>query len=151
MAVATAADVSARIGRPLTANETIQVNALLEDTEAEIVRLGFKKIADPAWKPLIVKVECAVVRRAARLPDAVQNVIPGDENTGFADQVRVQGAIYLRREERRSLGLPLVGSGRITPSVPNETRTLDEWLENTGWGDGSCVDSDWVFDNSWPY
>lgn len=147
MAVATAANVAARIGRPLTPNETTRVEALLEDAEAEIVRLGFKKLADPNWKPLIVKVECAVVKRAARLPDAVQNLIPGDENTGYADGPRVDGQVYLRREERRSLGLPLVGSGRITPSVPNETVTLDQWLENTGWNNVDCDD---VYDG-WAY
>lgn len=131
MAVATAANVAARIGRPLTPNETTQIEAYLEDAEAEILRLGFKKIADPAWAPLIVKVECAVAKRAARLPDAFQNVIPGDEGAGYSDQARVQGAVYLRREERRSLGLPLTGAAPITPA-PEPTPAPESW----DWGDG---------------
>lgn len=131
MAVATAANVAARIGRPLTPNETTQIEAYLEDAEAEILRLGFKKIADPNWKPLVVKVECAVAKRAARLPDAVQNVIPGDEGTGYSDQPRVQGAVYLRREERRSLGLPLTGGVSITPAP-----AVEPLPETWDWGDG---------------
>lgn len=147
MAVATTADVAARIGRPLTSREETQVAAFLEDAEAEIIRLGFKKIADPNWKPLIVKVECAVVRRAARLPDSNQNLVPSEESIGFADQARVQGAVYLRREERRSLGLPLTGAARITPQAPAETRDPRfDW--GPGWdeeeGDGYWYDG-------WPY
>lgn len=137
MAVATAENVAARIGRPLTPNETIQVEALLEDAEAEIIRLGAgDKVSDPNWKALIVKVECAVVKRAARLPDAIQNVIPGDENVGYSDQARVQGAVYLRREERRSLGLPLTGAARVTPEPPNPAPDLERWDWGPGWHEG---------------
>ncbi len=148
MAVATAADVSKRIGRPLTSNETLQIEGYLEDAEAEIVRLGFKKLADPAWKPLIVKVECAVAKRAARLPDSFQNLVPGDESTGYSDQPRVQGAVYLRREDRRSLGLPLTGSARVTPQSASEDLARDpRWDWGPGWDDGT--DDYWY--PGWPY
>jgi hypothetical protein len=110
--------------------------AFLEDAEAEIKRLGFKKLADPNWAPLIKKVECAVARRAARLPDAIGSLPPGDEQTGYANSSppSTAGAVYLRREERRSLGLPLTGSARTTPVAPSETN--DGPLRFTDWGDG---------------
>ena len=137
MAVATTTDVANRIGRPLTPKETTQVAAFLEDAEAEITRLGGgAKLADLNWKPLVVKVECAVAKRAARLPDAVQNLIPGDESAGYADQGRVQGAVYLRREERRSLGLPLTGAARVTPDVPVPTPSFQTWDWGPGWEPG---------------
>jgi len=139
MAVATTTDVANRIGRPLTAKETIQVAAFLEDAEAEITRLGGgAKIADANWAPLIIKVECSVVKRAARLPDAVQNLIPGDESAGYANQNRVQGDVYLRREERRSLGLPLTGAARITPEPVEVLPNVDTWDWGPGWEPGLC-------------
>lgn len=147
MAVATTTDVANRLGRPLTAKESAQVAAFLEDAEAEIKRLGFKNLADPNWKPLIVKVECAVVKRAARLPDAITQVIPGDESVGFANQPQVSGAVYLRREERRSLGLPLTGAARITPVTPTEVQTTETWDWGPGW-DGDCEDFSF---QDWPY
>ena len=149
MAVATAADVSKRVGRPLTPNEILQVEGYLEDAEAEIVRLGAgAKVADPNWKPLIVKVECSVVKRAARLPDAVQSVIPGDEGTGYSDLPRVQGAVYLRREERRSLGLPLTGAARINPITASEEAGLDPRWD---WGPGWDAEGDDYWYPEWPY
>jgi len=139
MAVATSTDVADRIGRPLTPKEIIQVDAFLEDAEAEIIRLGGgAKIADANWKALVVKVECSVVKRAARLPDAVQNLIPGDESAGYANQNRVQGDVYLRREERRSLGLPLTGGTRITPEPVPILPTVDTWDWGPGWDPGLC-------------
>lgn len=150
MAVATPADVAARIGRPLTTRETTQVTALLEDTEAEIVRLGAgAKVADPNWAPLVRKVECAVVRRAARLPDAANSIVPGDEQVGYANANPSSGAgaVYLRREERRSLGLPLTGAARITPQAPTETTSPDRFDWGLGWTD-TCDDY-WY--EGWPY
>lgn len=142
MTVATPTDVANRIGRPLTPNETIQVTALLEDTEAEIVRLGAgAKVADSDWAPLVRKVECAVVRRAARLPDALGSIVPADEQAGYANSnpSSTAGAVYLRREERRSLGLPLTGAARVTPQALTETPRDDRFDWGPGW-DGGCED-----------
>lgn len=147
MAVATPTDVSNRLGRPLTPKELGQVTAYLEDAEAEIKRLGFKNLANPDWKPLIVKVECAVVKRAARLVDALNQVIPGDEQTSFANIPQVTGAVYLRREERRSLGLPLTGSARTTPVSPTEVQTREAWDWGPGWN-GDCDEFEF---QEWPY
>lgn len=147
MAVATPADVANRLGRPLTAKEQTQVTEYLEDAEAEIVRLGFKNIADPDWAPLIKKVECAVVKRAARLGDAITQVIPGDEGIGYANQPQSSGNVYLRREERRSLGLPLTGAARITPQAPTEIPGRETW----DWGPGWNNDCDDDFGYGWPY
>lgn len=151
MTVATATDVANRIGRPLTPKETVQVTALLQDTEAEIIRLGAgAKVADPNWAPLVRKVECAVVRRAARIPDALQSSVPGDEATGFPSQTTAQGAIYLRREERRSLGLPLTGAARITPDPVGLTAVPAGWDWGPGWGDCDFWDGDYWYEG-WPY
>lgn len=144
MAVATPADVAARLGRPLTANELTQVTAYLEDAEAEIVRLGGgAKVADPNWKPLVVKVECAVVKRAARLPDALQNLIPGDENTAYANIPVVSGSVYLRREERRSLGLRLTGAAQVTPTPENILPNVDRFDWGYGWDEWGCHWDEW--------
>jgi len=115
MTVAVAADVAARIGRPLTTFETARVTAFLEDCEVEIMRLGPTRLTDPAWIPAVKSVECSVVIRAARLPDSLGTVVPAIENAGFASAPAVQGAIYLRREERRRLGLPLSGAVNMSP------------------------------------
>lgn len=147
MTVATAADVAARIGRPLTTYETTRVTAYLEDVEAEIIRLGAgAKVADPLWAPLVRKVECAVVIRAARIPDALTSVVPEQEGTGFASQPTTQGAVYLRREDRRSLGLPLTGSVQLAPT-PEPTTDANgiDWGE--GWG---CYDDEFDY-YDWPY
>lgn len=152
MTVATATDVANRIGRPLTPKETLQVTSLLEDTEAEIARLGAgAKLADPNWAPLIKKVSCAVVRRAARLPDDLRSIVPGDEQTGYANSTPpvTAGSVYLRREERRSLGLPLTGAARVTPQAPRED--FDGPLRFTDWGDGWDTDCDDYQFVDWPY
>lgn len=150
MTVATTADVAARIGRPLTVQETAQVAALLVDAEVEIKRLAgligreATWIADTDWKDSIVSVECSVVRRAARLPDALTSVVPGDEGTGFASLPPAQGAIYLRRNERRTLGLPLTGVASITPVPETSSATLERFDWGDGWGE-PCTE-DWGFE-----
>lgn len=123
MTVATAADVSARVGRPLTEFETARVTAFLQDLEAKLNRLKPALLTDPDWIPAVRAVECSVVIRAARLPDSLAAVVPVIEGAGFASAPAVQGALYLRREEKRDLGLPLIGPVSIgpepkSPSVP---------------------------------
>lgn len=150
MTVAVASDVSARIGRPLTAQETAQVTALLEDTEVEIKRLAgligreATWISDPEWIPAIKSVECSVVRRAARLPDSLTSVVPGDEGAGFASLPPAQGAVYLRRSERRTLGLPLTASVAGAPSGVTQKTSLDRFDWGPGWGE-PCTD-EWGYD-----
>ena len=122
MTVASVADVQARVGRPLTDYETTRVTAFLEDAEVEIARYKPSLLTDPAWIPAVKSVECSVVIRAARLPDSLSTVVPAIEGTGFASQPTVQGAIYLRRSERRTLGLKLTGAVTVSPvpAIPEE-------------------------------
>lgn len=115
MTVATATDVQNRIGRPLTTLERGRVEALLVDTEVEIKRLAPDRLTDPAWRDAVVSVECSVVIRAARLPDALTQVIPDAEAAGFQSTRLTQGSVYLRRSERRTLGLPNTASIRMAP------------------------------------
>jgi len=113
--IATPADVAARVGRPLTAFETTRVQAFLDDVEVEIQRLAADRLTDPQWVAAVKSVECSVVIRAARLPDSLSTVVPATEGAGFASAPAVQGAVYLRREERRRLGLPLTGAVSMAP------------------------------------
>lgn len=115
MTVATASDVEDRVGRPLTPTETARVTALLRDAEVEIRRIGPDRLTDPDWEDAVVSVECAMVIRAARLPDALTSVVPALEGTGYESQPQTQGAVYIRRSERRTLGLPLTGSVQMNP------------------------------------
>lgn len=149
MTVATFADVAARIGRSLTAQEQAQVTALLVDTEVEIKRLAgligreAAWISAPEWEDAIVSVECSVVRRAARIPDALTSVVPGTEGVGFASLPPAQGAVYLRRNERRTLGLPLTGAAVMTPSPLVSQTSLDRFDWGEGWGE-SCAFDDYA-------
>ena len=115
MTVATASDVEDRVGRPLTPSETVRVTALLRDAEVEIRRLGPDRLTDPDWEDAVISVECAMVIRAARLPDALGSVVPATEGVGYESQPLTQGAVYIRRSERRTLGLPLTGSVQVNP------------------------------------
>lgn len=130
MAVATASDVQARVGRPLNPQETSRVNAYLADAEAEIFRVAPDRLTDPDWKPAVVAVECAMVIRAARLPDALDSVVPDIENASFQSRPLTQGAVYIRRDERRRLGLPLIGAGDISPDIQNQV-----YGHEPGWPD----------------
>lgn len=116
MAVATPDDVAERIGRPLNPDEELQVSALLEDAEAEIRRWrGGAKIADPTWRPQILKVECSMILRAARIPNQVTEIVPSQELVSYDFSQVSRGEILLRRSDRRSLGMRLNGSVNLYP------------------------------------
>ena len=72
MAYANADDVAARLGRPLTAEETTQVGTLLDDAEIEIkARIPdlADRAEDPAYLLKAVRVEASAVARLMRNPD----------------------------------------------------------------------------------
>jgi hypothetical protein len=136
--VATASDVEDRVGRPLTVMETNRVTALLIDAEVEIKRLGPDRLTDPDWEDAVISVECAMVIRAARLPDSLTSVVPNTEGVGYESQPLTQGAVYLRRSERRTLGLPLTGSVQMTPTPCTPLDHEPGWPDVAwpyGWGD----------------
>lgn len=131
MTIATSADVSKRIGRPLTTLERGRVEALLEDVEVEINRIAPDRLTDPAWKPAVISVECSVVIRAARLPDALNNVVPEPEAAGYQSLPWTQGMIQIRRSERRTLGL---SNTSAVPGAPAPKHTAwDEFVCDPIW------------------
>jgi hypothetical protein len=133
MTVATTSDVAARIGRPLVTQEIAKVTALLQDAEVEIRRVSPDRITDPSWKDAVVSVECSMVIRAARLPDALNSVVPALEGVGYESAPLTQGAVYLRRSERRTLGLPNVGSVATTPDPCTVLGHEEGWPSMDGW------------------
>lgn len=137
MTVATYSDVAARIGRNLTTFERGRVEAYLQDAEVEIGRTAPDRLTDPLWRNAVVSVECSVVIRAARLMDSLTQVVPEIEGAGFASTPATQGAVYLRRSERRTLGLKNTAAvqGAPDPVIPPTTDTpwLWAWEDDGGW------------------
>lgn len=132
MTVADWTDVESRVGRPLLPHERKRVEAFLEDAEAEIQRLGPHCLTDPLYHKNVVSVECSSVIRAARLPDSLESVVPQVEGVDYGSVPLTQGAVYLRRDERRKLGLPLSGSVQLYPtpdSIRSTTRFPDDITE----------------------
>ena len=120
MTVASVADIAARVSRPLTPGENSQAEAFLVDAEAAIRSWGGgDRLTDPDWSEDIISVTCAAVIRAMRLPTQLTSVVPDLEGAGFSSVPQTQGAVYLRRDERRTLGLRLTGSVNLTPRSPS--------------------------------
>lgn len=131
MTIATADDVSERLGRALNPEELVAVEALLEDAEVEIRRSGAgAKLTDPTWRAHVISVECDMVLRAARLSANVSVAIPATEsieNNGTLTS-RYQ-SVFLTRGNRRTLGLKLNGVVSLTPAP--EPPPEDGW--GCGW------------------
>lgn len=146
MTVASADDVQARLGRPLTPLERTRVTAFLEDIEVEIRRYAPDRLTDAAWIPAVKSVSCAAVLRAARLPDGLTSIVPADEGAGFSSAPNTQGAVYLRRSERRTLGLPLTGSADMSPSAADTnagTNVEQLWAEGWSFSGSAYGDECW--------
>lgn len=115
MTVATTDDIEERIGRPLNPDELAQANAYLRDIEVEIRRYNPDILTEPEWKDAVVSVSCAAVIRAGRFTTTIDQLVPANEGLGYNSVPQTSGALYLRRSERRTLGLPLTGSVAVTP------------------------------------
>jgi len=131
VAVASATDVSDRLGRPLTSFETSRVNALLDDIEVEIQRVAPDRLTNPAWKNAVVSVECSVAIRVSRIGNSVSAEVPQTESVGFPNNPTYQ-KIELYRSDRRTLGLPLVESVRTNAQCPPVTEA-DVGAWDCGW------------------
>lgn len=107
-------DVKARLGREFLPMEEAKVSALLDDAEVELRRIG-ARVDDPDYLGRIRSVACAMVLRAARLPDALVSEIPNQEQTGFPASAQYQGVVYVRRSELRTLGIPTIRAVRTSP------------------------------------
>lgn len=115
MAVATASDVAARLGRPLDTEETAKATAYLADVEAEIIRLIPGILMMPGRHNALIAVEVAVTLRAARFSESINLVIPSDGSIGYNTDTSGNGYIGIRRSEWRQLGVKQAGK---TPTMP---------------------------------
>jgi hypothetical protein len=116
MTVATVSDVTARLGRTPTPGEATKIQAYLTDAESLIRQKAPSRLTDAVWNDAVISVECAMVLRACRLPDALVAEIPSDETAGFPTNTQAQGVVYMRKSEMRALGIPVITTARITPS-----------------------------------
>lgn len=126
MPYAQASDVAARLGRPITdADETIQVEAWLEDVEAAIVR-GFRRaglvlseqvaLGDPTEVDLI-SVESKRVAAKVRNPDAketsVTRSVDDAQVTTRREKVNVEDELDLTDSDWQIL-LPAMAGGAFS-------------------------------------
>ncbi|WP_277670798.1 Gp19/Gp15/Gp42 family protein [Saccharomonospora viridis] len=130
MAVATLDDVKARIGRPLTPTEATQVQAWLDDIEAEIrhrITDFDERIADDAYRSMVVRVESAAVIRVLRNPDGklTERI---DDYSWTRDSSTASGQLGLLPEEWALLS-PTVSTGAWTVRPAGATSALapDPW------------------------
>ena len=104
---ATAADVQARLGRPLTADETTQVDTLLADTEilikARISDLA-EKAEDADYLAVVKMVEASAVARLLRNPDGYTSETDGDYTYQINYRVAT-GALEISDKEWALLGV----------------------------------------------
>ncbi|ATY11570.1 hypothetical protein CU254_14715 [Amycolatopsis sp. AA4] len=117
-----AGDVRERVGRDLTPSEKSRVEAYIEDAVAEAERLVPGVSADAGRAKLFTKAVCAAVLRAARLPDALNALVPSDEISTTPTPINAQGQVYFRRDEQRDLGYKPNRALRLTPSPVRTVR-----------------------------
>jgi|SRR5882724_11749633 len=107
MALATPADVAARLGRALNVGEIAQVSAYLEDAQSAILfRLPDILVAaetDSTLRQNLISVECSVTLRAARITDSIQSAYPAVETLTPAPANRAN--VTVLDTEWRKLGL----------------------------------------------
>ncbi|WP_066901051.1 Gp19/Gp15/Gp42 family protein [Mycolicibacterium houstonense] len=108
MAHAQASDVAARLGRTLTADETTQVEALLDDAEQDLLEripdLEDRIAADAAYLAKVIRVEASAVARLVRNPDGY--IGETDGNYSYQLNWRLNtGAIQFTDQEWALLGL----------------------------------------------
>jgi hypothetical protein len=115
---------------------------MLEDLEVEIQRYSPDRLTDADWIPAVKSVSCAAVLRAARLPDGLTTVVPAEEGAGFSSAPNTQGAVYLRRSERRTLGLPLTGSVKIVPESILKPASEEGWYGPWFSSSDDCFDEE---------
>lgn len=113
-----------RLGRALTADQTAQVEALIQDASALVRRIaeGALDAIDSLTVPAdVVPVVVAMVRRAVDNPRGLTSERLGDYQWTGAGQ-----AIYATDEEaaivRRAVGLSVIGEVTLTNDIPDRLR-----------------------------
>lgn len=117
MAYATPTDVSHRLGRPLSEDETAQVSTLLNDAEiliqAKIPDLDDKIAADEISSQTVIMVESNAVVRLVRNPNGYTSETDGTYSYGINWKLAT-GSLTITDHEWSLLG---VSSGVFTISV----------------------------------
>lgn len=136
MTYATVADVSTRLGRPITdENEVAQVAAWLEDAEAVILaRLPGLPEMVSAGTPTVatlVMVESNAVIRKIRNPEGYTSETIDDYTYRYNEQVR-RGDTFLTADEWALL-TPGGGAGAWTIVPGGPRRQPGEWLHPDVW------------------
>jgi hypothetical protein len=137
VAYATVADVEVRYGRSLTAAESAQVSAWIEDLEAEILE-RIPDLADliEGGRPTVAtlkRVECAAVIRKLQNPEGLRTTtvaIDDYSTTKTVDSANSAGFLGLTDEEW-SLLLPGSSGDAFTIrpyGVPGYATDPDVWL-----------------------
>lgn len=129
MAYAKTADVAARLGRPLTADETAQAAILLDDAELEIRQripdLDEKVTNGDLDESMVVRVESTAVKRVIQNPEGYTSETDGDYTYQLNYEL-ASGELQITTREWSLLG---VGSAifMIHPRVrtPFERRRAD--------------------------
>lgn len=128
MTYATASDVSARLGRPLTTEEATQVNALLEDVEIQIkdrIPDLADKVEDAGYLAKVIMVEANTVKRVVRNPDGYI----GETDGNYSYQVNWRlntGDLEITAKDWELLGISAgVGVLDVRPKTPFERATLE--------------------------
>lgn len=107
MAYAQASDVSARLGRPLTADETTQVAALLGDAEIDIrerIPDLDTRAEDEDYLAKVIRVEASAVARLVRNPDG--HIGETDGNYSYQLNWRLNtGQLEITDQEWKLLGV----------------------------------------------
>ncbi|ASU81409.1 hypothetical protein CDO52_00200 [Nocardiopsis gilva YIM 90087] len=130
MALATAADVQARLNRPLTAEEEQLAQTLLDDIEsrirARIPDLDERVAKDTNFRALVVQVEANAVLRVLRNPEGYRQETEGNYSYSLSAAV-ASGHLFVMDSEWDLLGASR-GAFTITPHLQATRRPpLNAW------------------------
>lgn len=133
---ATITDLTARSFRPLTAQEEQVGAVLLEDAWNLILRYrpnAEEKLTDPAFRTLVVQVQCAMVLRVVKNPDGLLSE-QIDDYTYRRDSAVSDGSLYISDAELALLGSADSGSdGAWTINTRPKGRGAGYWSGPDTW------------------
>lgn len=117
MAYAQTSDVEARLGRPLTADETTFAATLLDDAElsikSRISDFDAQVAADIDYKNTVIKIEAWSAVRVLRNPDGYMQELDGSYSY-MRSQATATGQLAISDSEWAELGISSDGAFTIT-------------------------------------
>jgi hypothetical protein len=139
VAYATPADVAARLGRPLTPEETPLIQTRLNDVEL-IIRSRIpdldQKIADGKLdREIVIMIECEAVLRLIRNPEGFMSETDGNYSYQISQSV-ASGRLDILPDEWGLLGVnpgAFTLRPRLDPLYPEVWWARDDW-PGTWWG-----------------